>query len=246
MLDELIKSGDVVKVFLKRQDTGELLEHDIPWLLKGNVYKIISDMELEISTEKEEPEFQKNVCYVLYLFSFEKVFLCTSYYLNSYTEEGKRIISFELLSPLERVQRRMHQRVSNRAKLFLHHLEEEKVKEILKQQEMSFAFPEESLEPVYSVETMIDISAGGIRMTAKEPIRMGEYLYMKFDIQDEENPLTINTCSQVIYSEQFRNERGVYDIRLKFIGMPEGTKEKIIHFVFQVEREKRRTGGRVS
>ena len=246
MIEELIKSGDSVKVFLKRQDAEELLEHDIPWLLKGKILKIISDAELEIITEDKETEFVKNVCYILYFFSYEKVFLCTAYYRAGYMEEGRRVLTFELLSPLEKIQRRMHQRASSHAKLFLHKLEEKKVMDYLSLPVMEREELEKMIEPVYFSEVMIDISAGGIRFTTEEHFRMGDFVFLKFDVMDKDNPLTITTYGQIIYSAPFRNEQGVYDIRLKFVGIPEILKEKIIHYVFQIEREKRKSGGRVS
>ncbi len=246
MIEELIKPNDVIKIFLKRQDVEELLEHDIPWLLKGTVSKILSDTEIELVIEDKETGLEKNMCYMIYFFSYEKVFLCTAYYQSYYLEDQKRILTFELLSPLEKVQRRMHQRVSSHAKIFLHKLEEEKVKEYLSFPVMEQEDLEKMLEPVYFSEVMIDISAGGIRFTTGEHFRSGDYVFVKFDVMDQEYPLTIATYGKIIYSEPFRNEQGVLDIRLKFVGMPEALKEKIIHYVFQIEREKRRLGGRVS
>ncbi|MBR1744094.1 MAG: PilZ domain-containing protein [Lachnospiraceae bacterium] len=246
MIEEIIKPKDLVKVYSKRQDAGELIEHDIPWILKGRIFQVLSDTELEILAEEAEPELQKNVCYILYLFSYEKVFLCTAYFQGFYTEDGKVVISFELLSPLEKVQRRMHQRVSSHAKLSVHRLSEEKVKEYLGGNELLREDIEKIPEPVSSTEAMIDISAGGIRFTTNEQIRTGEYVYLQFDVTERDFPLTISAYGQIIYSEPFRNEAGIYDIRLKFVGMPEMVKEKIIHYVFQIEREKRKMGGRVS
>lgn len=246
MIEELIKQGDTIKIFLKRQDIGEVLEHDIPWLIKGKVLKIISDTELEIITEDKEEEFVKKICYVLYFFSYEKVFLCTAYYQSYYAENGKRILTFELLSPLEKVQRRMHQRVSSHAKVFLHKLDEKKVKEYLSFPVLEPEEMEKMIAPIYFSEIMVDISAGGIRFTTGEHFQMGDYVFLKFDVMDQEYSLTLVTYGQIIYSEPFRNEQGLSDIRLKFIGMPETVKEKIIHYVFQIEREKRKLGGRGS
>lgn len=246
MLNELVKKGDVIKVYEKRQETGELIEYDIPCIIKGKVYRILSDKEMEMITEQKEPELQKNVCYILHLFSYEKVFLCNTYYHTSYTEDHRRVISFELLSPLERVQRRMHQRISSHAKFLLCRLEKEIAEKMLQKEPGPADLAEESQSFVYTEETMIDISAGGIRMTSKEPVQTGDYVHIIIDIKEQENVLGIRTYGQVIYSEVFRNEQGVYDVRLKFIGISEQEKEKIIHYVFGMEREKRKTGGRVT
>ena len=173
MFDEIVKEGDAVKVFLKRQNTNELLEHDIPWLLTGAVMGSVSDTEFEIATDQKDAELKKDVSYIIYFFSFEKVYLCTAYFKMDFYEEQKRVIAFEILSPLERVQRRMHQRVSSHTTLLLQKEEDVQVENLMEKADF-FDIIEEKTGSRPWKEVMIDLSAGGIRFTSKERLKAGE------------------------------------------------------------------------
>ena len=60
--------------------------------------------------------------------------------------------------------------------------------------------------------------------------------------------MMMHVFGQVVYCQALRNEKDVFDIRMKYIHLSEAKKEQIIRFVFQLEREQRnvklRRGGK--
>ena len=54
---------------------------------------------------------------------------------------------------------------------------------------------------------------------------------------EKKQAVEIKAVGQVVYSDKLRNEENCYDIRVKFIGMAEEVKKRIICFVFQLERD---------
>ncbi len=239
MLEHLIKKEDQIRVYSRRQADENYLEEDASQIMKGKVFQIVSETELEVEAENIFHDLKKDVCYVLYMFSYEKVFLCEAYYRMEEYQSGRQVISFEILSPLERVQRRMHVRVSCRVSLAYRSVSAEELNLMLNKEDSGEA-AEQKRDTVYQ-ETMIDLSAGGIRFTTGEKLHYKDYLYTEFEIPEEKEPLKVSGYGQVIYADTFRGEEGLYDIRLKFIGMPEDMKEKIIHYVFYLERENRKS-----
>lgn len=239
MLEHLIKKDDQIRVYSRRQTDENYLEEDASQIMKGKIFRIVSETELEAEVDNIIQELKKDVCYVLYMFSYEKVFLCEAYYRTEEYQSGKQVISFEILSPLERVQRRMHVRVSCRVSLAYSLISAEELNDMLSKED-SGEVTEQKKDTVYQ-ETMIDLSAGGIRFTTGEKLHHKDYLYIEFEIPDKRESLKVSGYGEVIYADTFRGEEGLYDIRLKFIGMPEYMKEKIIHYVFYLEREYRKS-----
>lgn len=230
MIEDVIKKDAHVKIFPVRQETKDLSGLESHKLGEGIIRKFVSETEVEIALE-EEIALEKKVCYAIYILSYEKVYLSYVYYRSSYYEEGEYIISMDIVSPMERVQRRMYQRVSCHSRLSFRRLPKEEITEelIKNKNQMELHFP------VYE-DSMIDISGGGIRFTTRKEVKQGDYLYVAFDIEQEGEIVTLNILGQVVYAGKFRNEQDYLDIRMKYIGISEQEKEQIIHFVFQLER----------
>lgn len=229
-MEDIIKKDAHVKIFPVRQEAGEssASEGQIPD--RGMIRKILSDTELEVELEKEI-SLEKKVCYGLYILSYEKLYLTYVYIRSSCFEDGKNIVTLEVVSPMERVQRRMHERVSCHARLAFRQVSKECIPEEVLHHKEQIRF----LSPEYE-DTMVDLSGGGIRFTTKKEVKQEDYLYVTFDIQQGEQPVTMAVIGQVVYAEKLRNEQDYFDIRMKYLGISEQEKEQIIHFVFQLER----------
>ena len=63
------------------------------------------------------------------------------------------------------------------------------------------------------------------------------YIIHNSKIMEKKQVFEIKAVGQVVYSGKLRNEENCYDIRMKFIGITEEMKKKIICFVFQLERD---------
>lgn len=85
----------------------------------------------------------------------------------------------------------------------------------------------------------IDLSGGGIRFVGAIAEEKGSILQVRFNLTDEENPEMIYSYAKLLRCEKSENNRALYDNRIEFWRMDQGTCEKIIHFIFEEQRKKR-------
>lgn len=235
MLEEIIKEDSVAKIYPARQGMDDFSSYDNQKLCVGKVRKVVSETELEFTVLEKSFEFQKKVCYAIYIISYDKVYLTYVYYRSSYREADETVCSLEMVSPLEKIQRRMHQRVSCHSRLAFRLVSEEEIKlgdDTEKKKWDDIIFSEEDYE-----DSLVDISGGGIRFTTKKKMTTGAYIYAAFEIQNLSQSVTMTALGQIVHVGAFRNEQDSFDVRMKYIGLTEEEKKQIIHFVFQLERE---------
>lgn len=228
MIEEIVKKESKVKIFPLGRESGILSDSETQNAGRGIVRNFSSDSEIEIEMEREYP-LKKKVCYVMYILSCEKVYLTYVNYRSSFAEEGKVIVSLEIISPMERVQRRMHERVSCHAKIFFKQVSSESIAAGKTQRNEEMDIPEYE-------DSMVDISGGGIRFTTKRQIKLNDHLRVAFEIEQDNKTVTMSALGQVVYAGKLRNEQDFYDIRMKYVGLSEKAREQIIQYVFQLER----------
>lgn len=228
MIEEMIKKDAFVKIFPMGRDTGKITEFENGSACKGRIRKFVSETEIEVELE-EEISLDKMSCYAIYIFSYEKVYLTYVYFQSSFVANGSHMVSLEIVSPMERVQRRKHQRVSCHIRMLFRQVAADCIQGDLPEKKMD-------MDSVEYEDFMVDISGGGIRFTTKREVRANEFLQVAFDIEREGGTATMSLFGQVVHSGKLRNEQDYYDIRMKYVGISEEEKEQIIHYVFQLER----------
>lgn len=228
MIEEMIKKDASVKIFPVGRDMGKIEDFDDHGICRGIIRKFVSETEIEVELEKEI-SLDKMSCYAIYILSYEKVYLTYVYYRSSFVANGSHMISLEIVSPMEQVQRRKHQRVSCHARMLFRRVPGDSFQGDLPQKKMEV----DSLE--YE-DFMVDISGGGLRFTTKREVRLNEYLQVAFDIEREGGTVAMSLFGQVVHAGKLRNEEDFYDIRMKYVGVTEEEREQIIRYVFQLER----------
>ncbi|MCD7825318.1 MAG: PilZ domain-containing protein [Clostridiaceae bacterium] len=237
MLNEIIKQGTKIKIFRVVQLYQNAADREETLVCTGTLHKVLSDAKLELLVSDEAESLQKNVCYLIYLYFAQRVYRCSCYFqAPSYLEEGTGI-SIELASPLQQVQRRMHQRVSCRGRICIKVLPDRNAEEYTGEGQPVRYGEEEADGYGLWEETMIDISGGGIRFASKKKLDRGTEILIKFDFFCEAGQHEMEVAGRVVYSEVLRNENDYYDIRMKYIYLTEEKREQIIRYVFQLERK---------
>lgn len=236
MLEEHIKNNARVKLCCSRQEQGEYINEEKNLVCQGKIFRIISETEIEIflSDRDREERIQKNIGYIMYIYTAQEVFISNVYYRGSYQEEEKEILTIEVVSPLEKIQRRMHQRVSCHSKMFFQAVSQEM---IYKWKTEAVLFDVYDLSSESLEDSLVDISGGGIRFTTRSHIPVDEFLFVRFEIINDKRAIEMKVLGQVVHSALLRNEQDCYDIRMKYIDLSEEERKKIIHFVFQLERD---------
>lgn len=84
-----------------------------------------------------------------------------------------------------------------------------------------------------------DISGGGVRLVSSQTYPIGKNILVTFELPGHE---VIETIGQIVRSEQPQSDRTVYWLGVKYIGIREPQRNKIIKYVFQKQLERHRRG----
>lgn len=240
MLDETIKEGMSVKVYpAYRKKVTDMTDDSSQMICVGKIDKLPAEYEIEVEVyQSVEQVFQKKKSYVMYFMAPGTVLMCHVSFLSFYTEDNKRKVSFKMVSPLEKIQRRMHQRVSYHTEISFQILDETQIAK--EKQKNNCLFQNVAGNSFDNNEdTIVDISGGGIRFTSKKEIKPGSFIVADFKSIIDKKNVVIHVLGQIVYCAVLRNEKERFDIRMKYINLTEEDKEKIIHFVFELERNQR-------
>ncbi len=156
-------------------------------------------------------------------------------------------INIKLISNLERHQRREYFRLELRANLSWAKINENQeklyvdlknavtdarrriIKEQIKMEEISF-----------SKALMMDISGGGMKFNSSAPLEKDDILVLLPDIPEISSQIPY-LMGKVVLTRNIESKNASYENKIKFINISNEEREKIITYIFAVEREKMRT-----
>ncbi|MFZ5595976.1 MAG: flagellar brake protein [Bacillota bacterium] len=97
--------------------------------------------------------------------------------------------------------------------------------------------------PQYKKALMLDISAGGVRISAPEPLKEGEQILLKFDLPIRNTVQTFQLESVVVRANTFYDHTPpVHQAGLKYTNITESQKDNIYNYIFSKMSEMRRQG----
>ena len=248
MLKEYLKEGTKLRLFHPEQILDGLVFDGESQVCEGTLSGRISDTQIEmiLSASAEEKPLHKKFIYLLYLYPGHKVYRCSACFYSEYRNDSGRVLCLEIVSHLEILQRRMHQRVSSHARISWQELKDERQAELLKRGEQavigqmgpgdSRTIPFLENLPVYE-ESLVVISGGGIRFISKHSVEVGKVILADFALFDDKNTARVTVPGQVVSAGLLRNGPDNYDIRVKYLALSEQERERIVRFVFQLERD---------
>lgn len=160
---------------------------------------------------------------------------CKVVVTGRYRKEGLFLMELELVSALERVQRREFFRLESRKPMKYRVIEGEEYEMI---RSGNAYFPDES-SIAWKDAVMIDLSGGGIRFVSTYKEEKESFVEVQFDIELNEQVEIIHAYAEILRSERNPNNTSIYDQRVMFWKMDNGLREKIIHHIFNEQRKRR-------
>lgn len=201
--------------------------------------KILSDSEFVLVGTSQM--LNKSECYDLDFYARDSIYKCNAYIIDTYNEYENKCYKFQTNSPFKREDRRKYQRYPCREIISYCVLPESQVRDIISEY-MGDAWKD--IDGVQWVKraSLEDIGGGGLRFTSRQELKKGTYLactldFSKYNNQFEDK-LDFAIMCEVVHIEKIHSERNLYDVRLKYIGITEQQREKLIRFVFWLERQK--------
>ncbi len=234
MLEELLHVGDRAVVYnsLKFSDTNCSESDKICTI---SLCEVKSESEVVFEKADSDSVLYEKQCYIVYLYSANKIYRCSAYFMHEFEREGKNCVILQIVSPLEKVQRRNYQRFTCHEKISYAILEKGKILEVLSDIKDS----NEDIKKRYPFceERLADISGGGMRFISKENIEKDTNILCIMNITKDKQKISFHIVARVVDARPLVNDKDRFDIRVKYIGIDEKKREEIIKFSFRMERK---------
>jgi c-di-GMP-binding flagellar brake protein YcgR len=160
------------------------------------------------------------------------LYQCKAVVIDRYRVENIFMIVVQMISELEKHQRRQYYRlecVIDMSVCNLTQVETEKKKNEL-----------EILNSRLCPAMMIDISGGGCKFNSDQLMEKGTQVYMKFALTLAKGMVLFELLGKVVFSIENEKRSKTYEHRVEFINMTEEDREQIVRYIFDEERKRRR------
>lgn len=152
---------------------------------------------------------------------------------DRYKEGQLFVLVVELLSDLQKYQRRQYFRLGCVIDMKYRKITQAEVDEYSANSEMIIE------EDDFCDGTALDISGGGIRFVSSEHLQKEQEIFMVLGITYADSTKTYGLLGNVVMSYETKNRAGLYEHRIEFINMQGGVRESLIKYIFEEERRQR-------
>ena len=181
-----------------------------------------------------------DIRYDLCFYTKKGLYNCTAVIKDRVKDNNLYEIIMTLTSTLQKYQRRKFYRMEclvDFGYLVINDPRELEIKDALEAKEYhSNNYPEEAMK----LGTIVDISGGGIRAITDEKMPKEADLLIFFRVNLEGADCNFTSFAKVISTGESEHQDKKYESRIEYLKMNSKDREKIVKYVFQVEREKRR------
>ncbi|QUH31460.1 flagellar brake protein [Vallitalea guaymasensis] len=218
MTHKALALGDKVEVSRLKFNTNETYKNEKVYV---SIIQDINDDEIIISAPVENGKIiplEVGASYILSIYTKGGLYKCKSSVKNRYKKKELHLITMEVNSAMEKSQRRQYFRL-----------------ECI----LSILFADIN-EDTWSEGLIVDISGGGLRFTSKKKMEAGSTLKCKLNLNSKSKVDTIELKGNVILSDIVDFETMKYETRIMFDDISNEDREKIIKFIFEEERKRRK------
>ena len=172
--------------------------------------------------------------YSLCFYSTKGLFQCYSRIVDRYRSDNMYILVLDLMSNLQKLQRREYYRFSCALELKSRLCSTEEF-EAFKRNRKYLVDPG-SLEK----SVVVDISGGGLRFVANFMYEEGSTIYCSYRLPGNINDKEYEMICNVLKVQELESRPGLFEHRIQYISIDETSREDIIHFIFEEERKIRK------
>ncbi len=204
---------------------------------ESKVVDIIDDDRIEILMPMEHTKLillPVNGEYDIHFFTTKGLFQCLTRVVNRYKNGNLYLLEIELISNLQKYQRREYYRYSCLMPLNYRLLttSESNAVDVTGHTGLDDELP-------LIEANIVDISGGGMRFISSEDKGEDEYVVLKYSLENSRQFVHIAKVLGVKKLEG--NPKDVkYEFRCQFVNILNGEREQIIRFIFEEERKKRK------
>lgn len=152
---------------------------------------------------------------------------------DRYKEGQIFILVVELISNLQKYQRRQYFRLGCVIDIKYRKIFDEEIEEYAQNNNMIIEADD------FLDGTALDISGGGIRFVSGEHLEKDKDIFIVLEIKYEDQTKTYGLLGRIIMSYQAKSRENLFEHRVEFVNMQGGVRESLIKYIFEEERRQR-------
>ena len=230
MVTDFIKPGDKIDINFLHQNNGKTY--------KSSVFDFIDDSTVEIAMPTDEGKmvmFNRGFECQMYFYTSRGLYTCEAAVLDRYKTGNFILLSMKLTTNLKKFQRREFYRVQCSVDFAYYKITEEVAK--LETTEDLF---EEIANPDYieqkSLARTRDLSGGGIRFTAVEPLEVGSKLLTVIRLTNDKLDHMFYIVAEIIACDLAEKVQDRWVVRAKWEFKNIKDRDLIVRWVFEEDR----------
>lgn len=234
MVSEIIKPGDKIDINFVHQSNGKTYKSSVFDFLEGNF------LEIAMPTEGGKMVlFNLGVECQLYFYTSKGMYTCEAIVAKRYKRDNFFLLAMKMKTGLKRYQRREFFRVECLIDFNYYKISDEVAK--LEEPEEFFSV---LMNPIYKQQKKLartrDLSGGGIRFTAEEPLEIGSKILIVIRLVNDKMDQVFYLVSDIISCDIVETTNDRWIVRAKWKLKNPKEQEKIVRFVFEEDRMKRK------
>lgn len=218
MISKALVLGDKVEISRLKFNMNETYKNKKVY---SSILQDIKDNELIITAPVNNGKItllEIGAVYVLSIYTKNGVYKCKSSVKSRYKKKDLNFIILELKSELTKSQRREYYRLECVIPIFYN----------------------DNSDDIWNKGLLIDISGGGLRFISNKKLNIREIIECKLDLDTDKKNEQIIIKGNVLFSNVVDYETMRYETRIKFCDISDVYREKIIKFIFEKERIRRK------
>lgn len=238
MISSILAPG--VKIGLIRLRAG-LLAAPEEKQYSSRILDVMEDEILKIVQPAEDGaamSFEKGTRCQLVFFSGQGLYQCVARILEGYNDGTGPVFEVQLETDLEKYRRRQYYRLECTQEIQYRIAENDEKGDDLGEEKPQMLFHEAMT--AWNKANLADISGGGCRFYSRQIHEAGQIILVRLNYLCQENKIDECYRATLIHSQPVGGKEGVFEHRLEFLGMNVWERERLIKFIFEEERKRRR------
>ena len=237
MLEDYIRPGDRIELQAVAGSWG-MAEGDENRVYNSKLSDILSEDRIDMLMPMEKGKLQLLPVdgeYNVFFYSSRGQFQCYGKIADRYRTNNMYMLTMDLLSGLQKMQRRAYYRFPCAFEMRARELSEY---EQLAMNSNSFYEPATGDDMGKCV--IVDISGGGLRFVTVNQYEEGMIMYCIFHLPRKRKTEEYRVCIRILKARELENRPGTYEYRSQYTMIDEDDREEIIHYIFEEERKVRK------
>ncbi len=237
MLTRLLSPGDKIDIRGVERLRGDGPE-DNKKIYYSQVHDILSSDRMEIVMPTEQTKLvllPVDGVYDLVIYTQGIIYQCFARIVDRYKSNNMYLLAVELTSNIRKYQRREFYRFSCALEMSVRLLDEDETNSVEQNEKTEL-----KRELPAGKAVIVDISGGGLRFISSTLYEADSLVYCKYNLFISGALKEFNIAGKILNVKPMENRKGVYEHRVKYIGLEVEKREEIIRYIFQEERKNRK------